>query len=250
MIVLNYILCVPPALLVTCLTLYHYVLVCTNTTSVETWEKDRVSRQIRRGQIPYTRFPFDLGCWKNIEQVLGPSPLAWWWPRRVPLHSGTHFPVAGVPPEAQFQWPPKDPRQRRRRVRPTGSAFTYGHEQLNPNLRASNSGAPRHQAPAGPWSLPPAKDAGLFSTDDDPDMYDSCSSASDDDEYMPTGHVRVRRGSEGLEVMPPQYSRVLWDEVGAEAFPPGTEPPPELCDPNCEYVPGHDYPHGTFADYG
>lgn len=245
MIVLNYILCLPPALLVTFLTMYHYVLVCTNTTSIETWEKDRVSRQIRRGQIPYIAFPFDLGCWSNLLQVLGPSPLTWLWPCAEPLQDGTSFPVAGTRPEAQFLWPPKDPRVRRRPVRPTGSAFTYGEEQLNPRLRASHADAPQPQAAAA-WH------ASAPHYPHDEVVYDSYSSASDDDmdDYAPTGHVRVRRGSEGLEVMAPQYSRVLWDEIGAEAFPPGTEPPPEERDPNVEYVPGHEYPHGTFAEYG
>ena len=245
MIVLNYILCLPPALLVTFLTMYHYVLVCTNTTSIETWENDRVSRQIRRGQIPYIAFPFDLGCWSNLLQVLGPSPLTWLWPCAEPLQDGTSFPVAGTRPEAQFLWPPKDPRVRRRPVRPTGSAFTDGEEQLNPRLRASHADAPQPQAAAA-WH------ASAPHYPHDEVVYDSYSSASDDDmdDYAPTGHVRVRRGSEGLEVMAPQYSRVLWDEIGAEAFPPGTEPPPEERDPNVEYVPGHEYPHGTFAEYG
>lgn len=242
MIVLNIILCLPPALLVTFLTLYHYALLCSNTTSVETWEKDRVSRQIRRGQIPFIAFPFDLGCWANVTQVLGTSPLRWLWPCHAPADSGTSFPVASAQPDAQYLWPPKDPRVRRRAPRLTGSAFTYGHEQLNPQLRASNAKSPQPQARAAWHASVPHDEA----------MYDSYSSGSgeDTDDNVGSGQVRVRRGSEGLEVRPPQYSRVLWEEAGAEAFPPGTEPPPEERDPNREYVPGHAYPHGTFAEYG
>ena len=58
--------------------------------------------------------------------------------------------------------------------------------------------------------------------------------------------ARIRRGSEGYEVMPPHYSRALWADQGAAAFPPGTTPPPEL---QAQERPYTDYPHGTFVDY-
>ncbi|KOS13108.1 hypothetical protein Malapachy_16210 [Malassezia pachydermatis] len=240
MIVLNYMLGIPTIALVTFLTLYHYYLLATNTTSIESWEKDRVARQIRRGQIPFTRFPFDVGCWPNICAVLGPHVLLWPWLRRSP-GDGLHFDVSSKDSDAQYAWPPQDPRtylqHRRRRHRPKlMSPFTYGDEQLNPNLQASRQGhtQPQAQAHATLRHRPPMADADTTAAMDD-GFYDSYSSegesdhdsASEHEMAVPSGTVRVRRGSEGFEVRPPHYGRALWEQFGAEAFPAGTEPPPE-----------------------
>lgn len=79
-------------------------------------------------------------------------------------------------------------RQRMRRP-DRGSAFTYGEEQLNPALYPSES------RPAV-W--------------EDEEEYDVNSSA-----------LHVRRGSEGLEVRPPMYARMLQEDM-----PPRTAGPP------------------------
>lgn len=58
--------------------------------------------------------------------------------------------------------------------------------------------------------------------------------------------------------MPPHYARALWEDQGAAAFPPGTEPPPlpsqlwrsELSPAGADKEGWPEYPHGTFAAYG
>lgn len=228
MLVLNYLFCIPVFLLVTFLTLYHYYLVSTNTTSIETWEKDRVYRQIRRGYIPYTSFPYDVGCWSNVASVMGPSIWLWAWPKSQ-TGDGLTYPVhTQQDPFAQYAWPPKDPHARRaikshRPTHPTRRTGTHADQWL------------RHRNHVSPDVVY--------------DSYSSEGEEEDDDklEYAPSTHARIRRGSEGYEVMPPHYSRALWADQGAAAFPPGTTPPPEL---QAQERPYTDYPHGTFVDYG
>lgn len=229
-LILNYLMGIPTLALVGFLTLYHYYLVCTNTTSVESWEKDRVGRQIRRGLIPYTAFPFDVGCWPNVTAVMGPHPWRWAWRRGSP-GNGLVFAVVGDH-DSQYAWPPADPRARRsrpRRLAPDdAAAFTYGDGQLNPALQPSHQRLPQPQATAQLRQRPPLAPAQPAPGDDG--MYDSYSSdgdsVSDPDDYI-TGRGRVRRGSEGYEVRPPDYRRALWVDGGAAAFPPGTAPPPD-----------------------
>lgn len=50
-LVLNFVLCIPTLLLVGIFSLYHFWCLCTNTTTVEGWEKDKADRMINRGRI-------------------------------------------------------------------------------------------------------------------------------------------------------------------------------------------------------
>ena len=247
MLVLNYLFCIPTVLMTSFLFLYHCYLLCTNTTSVESWERERVSRQVRRGLIPYTSFPFDLGCWPNVTQVLGRRVLLWPLARQPPL-DGLTYPVNASDADAQYAWPPSDPYAHKRRSQPPPSSpWTYGEESLNPALRPSSADAPQTQVDAklrnrlhiDTLPLPSPREE-----DEDEALYDSYDSDCDEDPPAAPGysaHVRVRRGSEGYEVGPANYSRALWDEVGALGFPEGTAPP----DP-----PPIEYEHGTFAAFG
>lgn len=273
MLVVNYLLCIPTFLLVSFLTLYHYYLLSTNTTSIESWEMDRVYRQIRRGHIPFTTFPFDVGCWQNISSILGSRP--WLWPLpKAPRGDGLAFPVAPLQddPFAMYAWPPRDPHarpprpsMRRMRTRPG----MHVQNDVHDNVQAARF-VQHHDGP-----LPSLQDADHVADDHTAhtDMYDSYSSDGHEDDYAldgydddiddqhsyaPSGHVRVRRGSEGYEVMPPHYARALWEDQGAAAFPPGTEPPPlpsqlwrsELSPAGADKEGWPEYPHGTFAAYG
>ncbi|WFD29655.1 protein S-acyltransferase [Malassezia sp. CBS 17886] len=245
-LILNYLMCMPAVLLTGFLALYHYHLVCTNTTSVETWEKDRVARQVRRGQIAYVRYPFDLGFRRNVAAVMGANVL--WWPCPAPLPGdGLSFPVsvrhgasrAGAvvltAAAAQYLWPPKDPHLRRVRRPPPSNPFTYGDERLNPALLGHEGGRSDASDVRG-WDgaglrrrSPPGEDTDAASAQPSPTralddaFYDSYESDDDDDgegdgddEYERSATVRMRRGSEGIEIIPPRYDRAFWLEFGGQ----------------------------------
>lgn len=85
-----------------------------NSTTIESWEKDKVASLKRRGKIRQVssllslffshpsvvvqngvvlifetgvqqyRYPYHLGYIRNLKDVLGPNPFTWWIPQRVP----------------------------------------------------------------------------------------------------------------------------------------------------------------------
>lgn len=57
-LVLNYALCIPVLLLVGMFSLYHFYCLSINTTTIESWEKDKVATMIRRGKIREVRLYF------------------------------------------------------------------------------------------------------------------------------------------------------------------------------------------------
>lgn len=220
MLVLNYLVGIPPILLTSIMMWYQIYLLAINNTTIETHELDRVMRQIRRGQIPFTEFPFDVGVWRNYTEIFGSNILLWPWPFSKPVHDGLLYPVSADertlqcshPAEVQFLWPPPDPRARQRRRHDLpDSAFTYGDEQLNPALQPSNAAELARHAQHSLNGSPGAED--------------------EDEEFDFSPRVRVRRGSEGLEVRPPQYSRMF------------------LADPAQESSSG-DAPYGSYLEYG
>ncbi|WFD35641.1 protein S-acyltransferase [Malassezia cuniculi] len=210
-IILNYLMCLPVILIIFFLAIYHTWLISGNTTTIEAWEVDRVHTQIRRGIIPHVRYPFDIGFWGNVTSVLGPNPLLWFVPGPVP-GNGLEFPTSVADP-AQYLWPPRDPRNR------MAAPPEYTHGTAAHAMHPATTAAAVAEVPG----------------------YDSSGS---DDEYeqsdMPPGrHVRVRRGSEGYEVRPPQYNREYWMRMeGYEAsdWPEPQEP--------------QEYPYGSFVAYG
>ncbi|WFC98016.1 protein S-acyltransferase [Malassezia yamatoensis] len=198
MIVLNYVIGVPPVAMTSLMMWYQMYLLSINATTIETHEQERVTRLIRRGQIPYIEYPFDVGLWRNVTDVMGNNVLTWLWPFSEPVHDGLSFSTCQAYPEAQFLWPPRDPRTIRRRQRPEPtSPFTYGHEQLNPALQPSNSLlSPAELGRRSQYTLNGPPD------DDDDDE-------SDWGEFShPGSRVRVRRGSEGYEIQMPVYNRM------------------------------------------
>ncbi|KAG8960622.1 Palmitoyltransferase [Tulasnella sp. 419] len=92
-VVFNYTACIPVIMAVGFFSIYHFYCLCTNTTTIEGWEKDKVATLIRRGKIREIKFPYNLGLLANVRAVLGENPLLWLWPQ--PMRgSGLHFKVA------------------------------------------------------------------------------------------------------------------------------------------------------------
>ncbi|CDS01165.1 hypothetical protein [Sporisorium scitamineum] len=79
-LVVNYALCIPVIVLVGVFSVYHFYCVAVNQTTIESWEKDRTATMIRRGRVRKVKYPYDLGVWRNVKQVLGDRPLLWCLP--------------------------------------------------------------------------------------------------------------------------------------------------------------------------
>ncbi|KAJ8096795.1 DHHC palmitoyltransferase-domain-containing protein [Lipomyces tetrasporus] len=81
---------------------------CENVTLIETWERERVDGQIRRGRLPPVEFPYDLGGpYDNLLAALGP---VWRWllPWTEPPGDGMHFDT-NEDADPNTPWPPADP---------------------------------------------------------------------------------------------------------------------------------------------
>ena len=209
-IVLNYLMCLPVILIIFFLALYHIWLVTGNTTTIESWEVDRVHKQIRRGIVPYTRYPFDIGFWGNVTSVLGRNPLYWAVPAPLP-GDGLDFPTCVPDRAAQFLWPPKDPRTRVP-VMMNGTRVKYHDRGIDV------PGYDSHESEE--------EDYGPDEVDD-----------------MPMRRLHVRRGSEGYEVRPPQYDREYWTRMegyDASQWPEYQEPE--------EYPYGSFVAYGKYAE--
>lgn len=115
-----------------------------NTTTIESWEKERHSTLVRRARvnggylkapdgtrvkIRRQEYPWDVGIYANIAQAMGShNPLIWIWPfaPSLPLDRGLHFPDNGFE-EAGTSWPPPDPDRMavHRLPREDGDAFMH-----------------------------------------------------------------------------------------------------------------------------
>jgi len=84
MIMLNYVTCIPVLLAVGGFSCYHFYGLVGNTTTVESWEKDKVAVMFKKGRTRQIKFPYDIRMRRNIESVLGPNPLLWCCPSRTP----------------------------------------------------------------------------------------------------------------------------------------------------------------------
>ncbi|KAF5323533.1 hypothetical protein D9611_005589 [Ephemerocybe angulata] len=218
LIIMNYVTCVPVLLAVggfryslecgVCAietnvirSIYHFINLSSNSTTIEGWEKDKVATMVRKGQIRAIKFPYDLGKRKNLKAILGTSnPLFWCIPRPMP-GNGLNFELAdhSVPGEV---WPPKEPEIPRAHV--ADSPWTYENGTVNPSLVPSNASRlrtkrkPRNQDMDGVYNLPPYhpdfQEGGIQQSS-------SSDQESDDEEggaFFESN--RVRRGSEGYEV--------------------------------------------------
>ncbi|KAK9380035.1 DHHC palmitoyltransferase-domain-containing protein [Kockiozyma suomiensis] len=83
---------------------------CVNTTMIESWERERVEGQIRKGRLPSDtgEFPYDLGSpLDNLRECLGPF-LSWFNPFSEPDGDGMHFRMIEEA-DLDMPWPPADP---------------------------------------------------------------------------------------------------------------------------------------------
>ncbi|KAJ1799256.1 Palmitoyltransferase [Coemansia sp. RSA 2399] len=83
---------------------YHVYLIGCNTTTIESREKDRVTRLIKAKKCKPAPYPYDLGPLRNFRAVFGDSIWLWWLPTPA-RGSGLDFPIADrlTPP---VYWPP------------------------------------------------------------------------------------------------------------------------------------------------
>ncbi|KAF9945615.1 Palmitoyltransferase [Mortierella alpina] len=77
---------------VSVLSIYHIWCISSNTTTIESWEKDRVLTMIRRGKIRDVKCPYHQGILTNFQEVLGKNPLLWLWPQPM-IGDGLRFKV-------------------------------------------------------------------------------------------------------------------------------------------------------------
>lgn len=89
-LIANYATCLPVLLAVGLFSLYHFWCLCTNTTTIEGWEKDKAAVLMRKGRIKEIRYPYDLGCMSNIRAILGQKMLWWCWPQHSTGDGLTH----------------------------------------------------------------------------------------------------------------------------------------------------------------
>jgi hypothetical protein len=57
-IILNYVACVPVILAVGAFSIFHFLGMLSNTTTIEGWEKDKAATMVRRGRIREVKFPY------------------------------------------------------------------------------------------------------------------------------------------------------------------------------------------------
>ncbi|KAF9404109.1 Palmitoyltransferase [Podila epigama] len=74
------------------MTVYHLWLISSNTTTIESWEKDQILTIFRRGKVSEVKCPYHLGILTNFQTVLGNNPLLWLWPQPM-LGDGLMFKV-------------------------------------------------------------------------------------------------------------------------------------------------------------
>ncbi|KAI9034529.1 DHHC palmitoyltransferase-domain-containing protein [Hyaloraphidium curvatum] len=90
----NIILCAVLLFTVFILTLFQTYYLGVNTTTIETFEKERMDKLVEKGRLPAerARVPYDLGWYRNFKQVLGSNPWLWFLPQ-APEGDGIQFEV-------------------------------------------------------------------------------------------------------------------------------------------------------------
>ncbi|KAI0275196.1 DHHC palmitoyltransferase-domain-containing protein [Gloeopeniophorella convolvens] len=236
-VVLNYVTCVPVLLLVGGFSLYHFYSMLGNTTTIESWEKDKVATLIRRGKIREVKFPYNLGARRNVESMLGSNPLLWCCPRVGPVGTGLKYQLAeGDGIESQSAWPPRDPAEHHSHIALPTSPWTYENDGPNPSLVPSNMSQLRARKPSGASSVPP------YHPDYDGEYYDDDDGTGggeyEYEEGQLGGMVRVRRGSEGIEARTVDREALLADYIARRGQEEGRyhryvpEPPSEPSSPS------------------
>ncbi|KAI8372610.1 palmitoyltransferase PFA4 [Choanephora cucurbitarum] len=154
--ILNFVLAFVVAFCVGILMIYQLYCVSRNQSNIESWERSKVEKLVQRGKIMPIQYPFDIGFYRNICEVLGPHPLTWFWPKQ--MHGdGLSFPIVmGTDPSIPYFWPPRDPDD----LRPSIFSSKYRRQQEMQRLLAENPDA-------------------IFEEDESEGYYDSGSFASD-----------------------------------------------------------------------
>lgn len=234
-LILNYVACLPVILAVGCFSIYHTWALLSNVTTIEGWEKEKAIELRRKGRIHQFTYPFSLGLLRNVQAVLGSNPLLWWLPKKM-SGDGLRYPVIStLDPLEQYLWPPRDLFTRRepqfRSKNYEIEPFTYGQDQLNPNLVPTQStrDLTKYTGAINRRTLPPYhldweeddddSDSGRIATGYELNQWES------DDEPLSNLVARrndqrvvrrptVRRGSEGLEVKVPPWSTYQFEVDG------------------------------------
>ncbi|KAI9482907.1 MAG: palmitoyltransferase PFA4 [Benjaminiella poitrasii] len=123
--VLNFVFAFIVLFCVGILTCYQLYCLSRNQSNVEAWERGKVEDLVRRGKIPPVNYPFDIGLYRNICEVLGTNPLFWLWPQKI-QGDGLTFPVTPeTDPRLPYYWPPRDPDD----LRPSIFSSKYKRQQ-------------------------------------------------------------------------------------------------------------------------
>jgi len=223
-ILLNFVTCIPVLLCVGAFSVYHFMGVLNNTTTIEGWEKDKVATMVRHGKIRDVKFPYNLGRRRNIESVLGKNPYLWCWPTKTPGNGLRYELTDGeeLEQEEEQLWPPDDPtlpyfEEAEGEFKLADSPWTFENGGVNPDLQPYNKRIrqgletrrrrrKRQHKGTGYSNLPPYHPDYQGSGDDDEEGegYESASSVEG-----PYSNGRVRRGSEGYEFKPTDREDML-----------------------------------------
>ncbi|KAF9117058.1 Ubiquitin carboxyl-terminal hydrolase 33 [Mortierella sp. AM989] len=122
------------------LAVYHLWSLVTNTSTIEAWEQEKVEAMIKKGKLKKTKFPYDIGCFANYRQVLGPRIWLWLWPQQM-LGSGTEFEV-NKHKDAALIWPPREYNTSKKQDRTFVSEYTSSSIRQRRTRNLSSLGAP------------------------------------------------------------------------------------------------------------
>ncbi|KAG0746939.1 hypothetical protein G6F57_007894 [Rhizopus arrhizus] len=125
LMIMNFVLVFVVLFAVGILSGYQFYCLLRNQSNIEAWERGKVETLVRRGKIQPIKYPFDIGIYKNICQVLGPKPILWLWPQSA-SGDGLTFPVIPqTDPSVPYYWPPRDPDD----LRPSIFSSKYKRQQ-------------------------------------------------------------------------------------------------------------------------
>ncbi|KAI9012845.1 DHHC palmitoyltransferase-domain-containing protein [Gaertneriomyces semiglobifer] len=93
---------------------YQLWYACQNVTTIESFEVDKIAALVRRGKLSAdegSHYPYDLGTFRNLQEVLGSRWWLWWLPQQAP-GDGLTFPCNEVTRKKlkrgkHVLWPPK-----------------------------------------------------------------------------------------------------------------------------------------------
>jgi len=89
------------------MTLYQIIYFVCNMTRIERIQVSRIAKLVERGTLEVSqKYPYDLGLYRNLEQVFGKNYWLWWL-CSTPLGDGADFPV-NQPDSVAIHWPPPE----------------------------------------------------------------------------------------------------------------------------------------------